>query len=215
MSSPPPRLSAADQVARPRRELAVDGRVAERRERDDEAVELAAPVVHAVERGVRDQHVAAGAAEGEVAVAEARVGVLRVVVLAAVGEQVVVELQVVVAEAAEQPVAVRAADEPVVAEVAVEPVAAVVRLHELAVRVDRLAGRLVDDVRVEVEEPVRDDRPRVVGVVGRELRRRRVVVRAGSCRRPGARCRTRASASAPEIASSPDPPWMKSSPRPP
>ena len=109
-----------DQVTRVRRELAVDGRVPERRERDDEGVELAAPVVHAVEGGVRDQDVAAGAAEGEVAVAEARIGVLRVVVLAAVGEQVVVELQQVVAEAAEQPVAVRAADDPVVAVVAEE-----------------------------------------------------------------------------------------------
>ena len=164
-----------DQVARVRRELAVDRRVPEGRERDDEGVELAAPVVHPVERGVRDQDVAAGAAEGEVAVAEARVVVLRVVVLAAVGEQVVVELQQVVAKAAEEPVAVRAADDPVVAVVAEQAVAAVVRLDELSAHVDELPGHRVAHIRVEVQEPVGDDRPRVDRVVGEELR----VVRAG------------------------------------
>ncbi len=58
---------------------------------------------------------------------------LGVVVQPAVGVEVVVELEVVVAEAAEQPVAVGAADEPVVADVAEDPVAAVVGLDQLAV----------------------------------------------------------------------------------
>ena len=123
---------------------AVDGRDAERAERHEEAVELAAPVEHAVLAGVGDQHVAPGAAVGEVAVAEARVVVLGVGVGAAGGLQVVVELQEVVAEAAEQPVAVGAADQPVVPQVAVEAVPAVLALDELAVDDDRLAGRLVE-----------------------------------------------------------------------
>src|SRR5207247_1273356 len=46
---------------------AVDGRIAEAGERYDEAVELAAPVVHAVVAGVGDEHVEAVSAVGEVA----------------------------------------------------------------------------------------------------------------------------------------------------
>ena len=55
-----------------RRRRADDGRVAERAERHEEAVELAAPVEHAVAAGVGDQHVQAVAAVGEVAVGERR-----------------------------------------------------------------------------------------------------------------------------------------------
>ena len=118
--------------------------LAEAGERHDEAVELAAPVVHAVVAAVGDHHVEAVAAVDEVAGAGRGLrvgGVVGGVVQSAVGVQVVVGLEVVVAGAAEEPVLAGAAEDDVVAVVAEEPVLAVL---------DQLA-RGVEAVEVEDE----------------------------------------------------------------
>ena len=132
------------------------------------------PVEHPVLAGVRDENVEAGATEREFAFAEAQVR-LGQVVQAAVRVEVVVQLEDVVAHAAEQPVAHRAADQPVVPVVAEDPVAPVVRLDRYAVDHERAAGRLVQQVRIEVQEEARGLGLRVVRVVGRERPVGRVV----------------------------------------
>ena len=139
-----------DHVLHGRSLRAVDGRHAERIERHEEAVVLAAPVDQAVATGVRDEHVAAAAAVDEVLVRRARVGAA---VRAVDRVQVVVRVHDVVAHAAEERVAPGAADEPVVAGVAEQVVVPVGRDGGIGradepLRVERPVGR------VEVQEPV-------------------------------------------------------------
>ena len=135
---------------------AIDRRRTESRERHDEAVELATPVVHPVVAGVGDQHVQAVTAVGEVAGTGRclrRRGVVGVGIQPAVGVQVVVQLQVVVAFAAEEPVVPGTAEQNVVAAVAEDPVLTV--LDQLARGVEA----------VEVQYETGDLRQRVVRVV--------------------------------------------------
>ncbi len=120
-----------------RRHLAADGRDAERRERNDVAVELADPVDQPVAAGVADEDVAAGATERPILVHRVRVGPvvepgdasLRAGAVRgrceAAGRQVVVGLEQVVAEAAPERVVTGAADDPVVAQVTEDDVVAV------------------------------------------------------------------------------------------
>ena len=139
---------------------AVDRRRSETGERYDEAVELAAPVVHPVVAAIGNKYIQAVSAVSEVAGPGGRLrrrGVVGVGVQPAVGVQVVVELQVVVALAAEQPVVPRAAEQHVVARVAEDPV--------LAVLDQRARGAEA----VEVQEEPGNLRARVVGVVERPL----------------------------------------------
>ena len=148
-------------------------------------VELAAPVDQAIAAGIGNEHVAPGAAVGEVL--PRRVGVGPVVQPAG-GRQLVVDVDQVVAPAGPDRVAAGAADHPVVAEIAEDDVVAVgghrrIRSPDDPVSVERAFGL------VEVERPLearpglrqrpgrrqQDLAQRVVRVVQRELRRGRVV----------------------------------------
>ena len=152
----------------------VDRRCAKAREGHDEAVEFARPVKHAVVAGVGDQHVQATAAVGEVTRAGGVLhvgGVVGSVVQTAVRVEVVVQLVVVVAQAAEQAVVAGAAEECVVAQVTEDLVLAVFDQHAA------LEG-------FEVEQKVGHLQHRLVGVVEVELARDSVVLE--RCRRGGA-----------------------------
>ena len=159
---------------------------AELGERHDEAVELADPVDHAVAAGVGHDHVATGPAKSEVLVG--RVGIAAVVQPAVRGEDVV-EVDEVVAPAAEDLVAASAAHRPVVAQIAEDAVVAVRRHAGIGclpgdpMRVDRsLRGVEVQDplepgsgLRQRTRRREQDLAQRIVCVVERELGGRRVV----------------------------------------
>ena len=120
--------------------------------------------------GVGDQHVQPAAAVGEVARTAGglhRGGIVGHVVEPAVGVEVVVELVVVVAQAAEQPVVAGAAEQRVVAAVAEDPVLAVLDQHaavegfEVQQEAVHLQHRLVGVVEVELAgDGVVDERRR-------------------------------------------------------
>ena len=167
------RAQVLDEEFRRRAQQPVHGGGTEGPEGHDEAVELAGPVEQAVVARVGHQHVEAGAAIGVVAVGEQRG--IGAVVQATVGVHVVVGVDVVVAATAEHAVGAGAAHQPVVAGVAEDRVAAVVALDRRAGHQDLRAGALVDAVGVEVEQEARNLGARVVGIIGRELARHRVV----------------------------------------